>query len=165
MTMSFFHGKTGRREVFLDPNPNFPSSRLPVKIILTLTLVVACSDDAKRETASLAAAMERYQRAETVQKATVAGDVRAVVCGNAEVVAAKTTCVAAIDATVKALSLKDEVEVGLDDLEQKRLTREEPRAKALGGKLAESERLLLEGRTGMRECEAKLLALRMKHGV
>ncbi len=136
--------------------------RLGVLAVLSLT---ACSDDAKRETASLAAAMERYQRAEPAQKATVAGDVNAVVCGNPEVVAAKAVCVAGIDATVKALVLKHEVEVGLDDLEQKRLTREEPRAKELAGKLAESERLLLEGRAGMQDCDAKLLALRMKHGV
>ncbi len=125
----------------------------------------ACSNDAKRETASLASAMERYQRAESAQKATAAGDVKAVVCGNPEVVAAKTVCVAGIDATVKALALKHDVEVGLDDLEQKRIAKDDPRAKELPAKLDESERLLLQGRAGMQDCDAKLLALRMKHGV
>jgi hypothetical protein len=133
--------------------------------LILLFVFVACSDDAKRETASLSAAMERYQRAEAAQKATAANDVRAVVCGSAEVVATKTTCVTGIDATVKALALKREVEIGLEDIEQKRMTVDDPRAKELPKKLDDAERFFIEGRATMKECDQKLLALRMKHGV
>ena len=141
-----------------------PSPRLPVILVLAFSLF-ACTSEAKTETASLASAMDRYQRAEMPQKATAAADVRAVVCATPEVVDAKNVCVGAIDATAKALALKHEVEVGLDDLEQHRITKDDPRAKELPQKLDDAERLLKEARAGMKDCDAKVLALRMKHGV
>lgn len=162
-TKKRFHEKKRRGEAgWRSPRASFFSSLLLVQTLLGPT---GCSNEAKRETASLSAAVERWQRADGPQKAPAAADVRAVVCSDAAVVDAKAACVGAIDATAKALDLKHDVEVGLDDLEQKRLAPDDPRARELPKKLDDAERLLIEGRAGMSACDAKLLALRMKHGV
>jgi hypothetical protein len=135
-------------------------------LALALALMLAgCTSEARSETASLASALERYQKAELPQRAAAAADVKAVACGTAEVAEVKATCVSAIDATAKALALKHEVELGLDDLEQHRITKDDVRAKELPKKLDDAEQLLRDARAGMKECDAKVLALRMKHRV
>jgi len=133
--------------------------------LLVLLAVAACASTAKRETASLAEAVERWQRADVPQKAAATADVRAVGATDAEVAAARTACLGAMDATVRALDLKQQVERGLADLEAKRITPDDPAAAALPGKLDESERLLKEGRRAMTDCEQKVMSLRMKYGV
>jgi hypothetical protein len=119
----------------------------------------ACTASAKRETAALADAVDRYRRAENGRKASQGQAVLAVTCTDPAVCAAKQACLAAIDATTQALSLKDEVAARLVDIQAKRLAPDAPEADALPAKLDQAERLLHEGRTKMADCDAKLAAL------
>ena len=80
-------------------------------------------------------------------------------CSDAEVCAAKQACLAAIDPTTRALSLKDEVAARVVDIQAKRLAPDAPEADALPGKLDQAELLLREGRAKMTVCDAKLAAL------
>jgi hypothetical protein len=116
----------------------------------------ACGGGAKRESAALSDAVDRYRRADDGSKASQGQSVVAVACTVAEVCAAKRACLAAIDPTTRALALKDEVAARLVDLQAKRLAPDAPEAAALPGKLDEAERLLHEGRTQMADCDAKL---------
>jgi hypothetical protein len=125
---------------------------------------VACTSTAKRETATLAEAVDRYRRASGLAKDGDGQAVAALSCTDARVCAAKQSCVAAIDPTTRALALKDEVALRLADIEQKRLAPDSTEAQALPGKLDEAERLLKEGRARMAECDAKLAELQATVG-
>jgi hypothetical protein len=132
---------------------------------LTLLLSVACSNPAKREAASLVAAIDRYRRAENVAKPAAAQAVYAAACSDVEVCETKEACVAAIQPTVRALELKDEVAGRVDELEKGTLAPDDPVATKLRGQLDEAKELLGRGREAMGPCEQKVLVLRMKYGV
>jgi hypothetical protein len=127
--------------------------------------VLACSGSVKRETASLVAAVDRYERADDASKGAQAQAVAAVACSAAQVCDAKRACLAAIEPTAKALALKEEVSARIEDLQSKRLSPESPEAQALPGKLDLAARLLSEGRAKMPDCEKKLADLRLASGV
>jgi hypothetical protein len=132
---------------------------------LGLLALLACTNAARRETSSLAAAVDRYRHASaTEDKESLASAVSSVGCTDARVCDAKQACVAAIDPTTRALALKDEVTRRLADIEQKRLASDSPEAQALPAKLDEAERLLREGRTHMAACDAKLATLQVATG-
>lgn len=118
--------------------------------------LAACAGGARRESAALSDAVDRYRRADNGSKASQGQSVAAVACTVGEVCAAKQACLAAIDPTTRALALKDEVAARLVDIQAKRLAPDAPEADALPGKLDEAERLLHEGRTQMAECDARL---------
>jgi len=139
---------TGRRK----------GGKIFVLLVVACTLG-ACAGSARRESAALADAVDRYRRAENGSKASQGQSVLAVACTNAEVCAAKQACLAAVDPTTRALALKDEVAARLVDLQAKRLAPDAPEADALPGKLDEAERLLREGRAKMADCDAKLVLL------
>ena len=96
-----------------------------------------------------------------VARARAVGEVA---CSDARVCDAKADCVAAVDATTRALALKDEVAARVGDIERGTLDRGSPEAQALPGKLDEAERLLKEGRDRMRLCDQKLANLRVEVG-
>ena len=125
--------------------------------------LVACSSGAKREAGSLVEAVDRFRRAENVAKPAAAAAVRATSCTDAEVCAARTACLAAIDPTTRALELNAEVERALVELEAKRLAPTDPAARELPKKLDESERLLGQGKAAMVACDEQTLALKLKH--
>ena len=89
----------------------------------------------------------------------------ALACSDSRVCEAKRTCVAAIEPTTRALTLKDDVARRLADLEQRRLETDSPEVQALPGKLDDAERLLKDGRAKMAACDARLADLRMAFGV
>jgi len=126
--------------------------------------VMACEGSARRESASLIDAVDRYRRAESGAKAAQRQAVLALACSDADVCAAKQACLAAIDPTTRALALKDEVALRLGDIQNGRLAPDAPEADALPGKLDEAERLLREGRAKMADCDARLAGLRVHHG-
>jgi hypothetical protein len=132
--------------------------RGPAAFILTCVLG-GCTGSAKREGAALTDAVDRYRRAESSAKAAQGQAAFAVTCSDAEVCAAKQACLAAIDPTTRALSLKDEVAARVVDIQAKRLAPDAPEADALPGKLDQAELLLREGRAKMAVCDAKLGAL------
>jgi hypothetical protein len=123
---------------------------------------LGCS--AKREATSLLAAIERYQQADNATKATQVPAVAAVSCSDAQVCEAKRACLAAIQPTAQALTLKDYVSARIDDLQARRLSPDSLEAQALPGKLDSATQLLKEGRARMPECERKLADLRIASG-
>jgi hypothetical protein len=133
-------------------------------LAVAFSCAVACTGSAKRETLTLAEAVDRYRHADGASKDAQGQAVAAVPCSEPRVCAAKQACVAAIDPTTRALALKDEVTRRLDDVEQKRLAPDSPEAQALPGKLDEAERLLKEGRVHMADCDAKLAELQVAFG-
>lgn len=135
------------------------SMRRGLPLLVLACLLGACAGSARRESAALADAVDRYRRAENGTRASQGQAVLAVVCTAAEVCAAKQACLAAIDPTTRALALKDEVAARLVDIQAKRLSPDAPEADALPSKLDEAERLLGEGRTKMADCDAKLVKL------
>jgi len=134
-------------------------------LLLAVAAVGACGGTAKREARSLIAAVDRYRHAEAPAMASRADAVAAVACTDPAVCDAKRACLAAITPTTRAFALKDEVARGLGDIEQKRLSRDSPDARALPAKLDEAEALLREGRAKMTACEDKLAVLQVEHGV
>lgn len=140
------------------------SARPLAAALLLGALASACTSAAKRETATLTEAIDRYRHAQGPAKETDGQAVAAVPCTDARVCAAKQACVAAIDPTTRSLALKDEVARSLSDIEQKRLAPDSGEAQALPGKLDEAERLLKEGRARMADCDAKLAELQATYG-
>jgi hypothetical protein len=132
--------------------------------ILLLGPALACSPPAKHETAVLAAAVDRYRRAENASKPDLAAATAAVPCTDAEVCAARDACVAAMVPTARALVLKDEVAKKMDDIEGGRLAKDDPEATELRAKLEEARRLLADGKGKWEPCEHGLAELRMKWG-
>jgi hypothetical protein len=118
----------------------------------------------KRETASLLAAMDLYDRADDATKGVQAQAVAAVACSAAQVCDAKRVCLEAIGPTAQAIALKNEVSARIGDLEARRLPPDSAEAQALPGKLDLAAKLLNDGRAKMPECEKKLTDLRLSSG-
>ena len=127
-------------------------------------VLLACSGSVKRETASLVAAVDRYERADDASKGAQVQAVAAVACSAAQVCDAKRACLAAMEPTAQALALKEEVAARIEDLQNKRLSQDSPEAQALPGKLDLAAKLLKEGRAKMPACERKLADLRIASG-
>jgi hypothetical protein len=122
----------------------------------------ACST--KQEASSLLVAIDRYQRADNVAKAREADAVAAVACSDPQVCEAKRTCLAAIEPTARALTLKEEVAARIEDLQAKRLAPDAPAAQELPTELDRAAKLLEEGRAMFPACERKLAELRVAAG-
>lgn len=137
---------------------------MTARLALLLVVLLGCTATAKREADTLASAVEAYRRTDGPMKPARARAVSEVACSDARVCEAKGDCVAAIDATMRALALKDEVAARVGDIEHGTLAPSSPEASALPGKLDEAEKLLHEGRDKMRLCDEKLANLRMEVG-
>jgi hypothetical protein len=134
-------------------------------LFATACMAVACSgSSARRESASLLAAMDLYERADDASKGVQAQAFAGVACSAAQVCDAKRACLAAITPTARALALKDEVSARIEDLQAKRLSPDAPEAQGLPDKLDLATKLLNEGRAKMPECEKKLADLRVASG-
>jgi hypothetical protein len=133
--------------------------------LIAAASLLACPASAKHEAATLLAAVERYQRAGNSSKAAEVQSLAGVVCTDTKVCGAKRTCLAAIEPIARALTLKDDVQRGIADIEQKRLSPDSPEARTLPGKLDEAEKLLDEGRANLPACEKELTDLRLVYGV
>jgi hypothetical protein len=127
--------------------------------------VLACPGGAaKRESAALTEAVDRYRNADEGAKSERAQGVLALACTDATVCDAKRICMAAIEPTTKALALKNEVAQRLNDLDQKKLLPDSPDVAALPDKLEQASRLLQEGRSKMADCDKRLAELRVQFG-
>jgi len=142
------------------------TSRTAVLILAGLSPIAAagCSQ-AKRESASLVAAVDRYRRADMGAKGPLADAIAAVPCAAEEVCAAKLACVASAEPTAKGAALKAEVERALGDLHAGRKTQEEAAAQGLPQKLDLASRLLSEGEAKLSRCDALITALRLEYGL
>jgi hypothetical protein len=133
------------------------------RALLLLFAVSACASVGKRETASLVAAVERFETVAPSAKPGAADVVRSSPSSDAEVGDAKRACVEGVDATMEALALKSEVEKRLAELEHDAALPTDPQMQELPSKLDKSETLLKQGRGRMKECDTKVTALRVKY--
>jgi hypothetical protein len=127
--------------------------------------LLGCEGGAKHEASTLLFAVDRYRRADNASKAAAARRVGDVLCNDAKVCDAKRACIASIEPTARALTLKEEVSRRIADVELKRLAPDSPEAQALPGMLEEAELLLKEGRARMPDCEKLLTDLHVEYGV
>ena len=126
---------------------------------------LACQGGAaKRESAALTEAVDRYRNADDAAKSERAQAVLALACTDATVCDVKRVCMAAIEPTTKALELKNEVAQRLNDVDQKKLPADSPEVAALPEKLDEATRMLQDGRTKMADCDKRLAELRVQFG-
>jgi hypothetical protein len=134
------------------------------RLLPVFATMLACTSAGKHEAASLANAVDAYRHAPAPAKADKAKVVETLACTDDKVCDAKQACVAAIDPTVRAMALKDEVAARIGDIEKGTLAKDSPGAQALAGKLDEAERLLKDGRAKMDVCDAKLAELQGEYG-
>jgi len=132
---------------------------------VSLILLAACTPSPKPQAASLVAAVDRFRQAENAEKPARLGDVEAAACSDKEVCAAKEACLAYARPTVEGLKLKNEVQAGLRDLDQKKLDPDAEAARALPAKLEEASRALERGQASLVDCDTKVMALRVKYGI
>jgi hypothetical protein len=137
--------------------------RRAVRAAVLLSLALVSCGSSKQEAASLVAAVDRFHKAENVDKPERAKALAQVVCADAEVCEAKRLCDASARATAAGLLLKVEVEKGLAAIEKGTLAKTDDAAKALPDKLDEAGRLLGEGHAQMPACDQKILALRARY--
>jgi hypothetical protein len=140
-----------------------PISRTPA-VFLAVSLA-GCAGAAKREAAALTEAVDRYRHANSASNASQVAGVSAVSCTDAQVCDAKRACVEAIDPTVRALALKDEVRRRLADIEAARLAPDSPEAQDLPAKLDHATHLLRDGHAKMDDCDKRLMDLQVKYGL
>ena len=141
-----------------------PASLALPAVTVTFAFALACGGSAKREASALSDAVDRYRRASPSTSAAEGAAVGAVACTDAQVCDAKRACVAAAEATERAVVLKEEVSLRLADIEGARLAPNSAEAQALPAKLDEASRLLHEGRTNMDDCDKRLTDLLVRLG-
>jgi hypothetical protein len=134
-------------------------------VVLALLGGTGCTGAGKLEAASLVNAVDAYRHAPGPAKADRGKAVGDVPCTVTKVCEAKLACLAAIEPTVRAMALKDEVTARIAEIEKGTLAKDSPEAQALPGKLDEAERLLTDGRAKMQACDAKLTDLHIDFGV
>jgi hypothetical protein len=133
-------------------------------VLLSVASVVAgCERSPKREAASLANAVDRCRKADSVSRSREVKSVEDVPCTAEDVCAAKMFCAEALARTAEALAIKDRVAQRLDDIEAKRLAVDEPEAEALPAQLDIATRLLGQGRVKMSICDTRLAELSVKY--
>jgi hypothetical protein len=137
----------------------------PTPAIVLAACFAACASPAKREASALTDAVDRYRRANSASSASQVAAVAGVSCTEPQVCDAKRVCVEAIDPTVRALSLKDEVERRLADIEAARLAPDSPEAQELPVKLDLATHLLRDGRAKMDDCDKRLTELQVRYGL
>jgi len=125
-----------------------------------VALASACQTEKQAQTASLLAAVERFQRGENRDRPALAAEVARVPCSDSAVAPACAACVKATGAMGGSIALKVEVEKALDRLEAGTLPRAEAEGMHLDQKLTEAMRLAEEARAAMPDCETRLNALR-----
>jgi hypothetical protein len=133
-------------------------------LFVATTLLMACSP-ARREAASLIAAVDRFHRVSNAEEPTAADYLATVPCTDHDVCEAKAACVKATNATARALRLMSEAEAGLALLKAGKLSPDDAEAKALAGKLSQATELLADGHAEMPLCDARIVKLKATHGL
>jgi len=123
---------------------------------------VGCSTT-RQEARSVIEAVDRFRKAENVQKPELADALAKVPCSDPEVCATKDACVKSATATARGLRLQREVEDGLAQVKAGTLDKSDPKAIALGPKLDEVDKALAEGNDALATCDDKLTSLRVKY--
>jgi hypothetical protein len=139
-----------------------------VKLVLVLAIalvvvVVGCESADRREANSVVTAITRFRQADNASTPSAVEALKSTPCSVTEVCKAKDACVAAGEATAKALTLKSNVERSLAKIEKGEMAPDSPEAKALATKLDEAETLLKQGHESLPACDEQVQALKRKH--
>ena len=125
--------------------------------------IIGCTDPVKTEAASLVAAVDRFRAAPNEQKPGLLAPLAGAACTDKDVCAAKEACLSFAKPTSDGLTLKNEVERKISDLQNGRLDRDSDEARALPMKLEEAQKLLRQGETALGACHEKTLTLRVRY--
>jgi hypothetical protein len=130
-----------------------------MRVFVLLVSVVGCTSVARTETQQLVTAVDRFRKAENAAKPSHVDAIKQSPCTDAEVCAARATCVESAEATAKGLSLTSQAATLM-----KTVTK--------GDDTAPIERMLDDAKKsneiGMKklgECDDQLMALKRKYGV
>jgi hypothetical protein len=130
-----------------------------MKRLAFLVFLLGCNSAARTETQQLVTAVDRFRKAENVQKPAQVDAIRQSPCTDAEVCAARATCLESAEATAKGLSLTAQAASLMKTL-------------SVPDDTAPLERMLDDAKKsnelGMKklgECDDRLMALKRKHGV
>ena len=130
-----------------------------MKRLAVVLVLVGCSSPARTETQQLVTAVDRFRKAENTQKPSQVDAIKRSPCTDAEVCAARATCVESAEATAKGLtltaqaaSLMKTVAKGDDTTPIERMLDDAKQSNELGMKK-------------LGECDDQLMALKRKHGV
>lgn len=134
-------------------------------VAFAFAFVAGCGTGSKQEAAQVVEAVERFRRADNAAKPDTVGTLRAVKCSVSDVCKARDACLAAAEATSKALRIKSEVEQGLVALEKDAMARDAAEARALPAKLDEAESLLKEGFDALPACDDHVMGLKRKYSL
>ncbi len=145
--------------------PRFAHLGLVLAAVALPLATTACANPKKQQTQSLAMAVERFLRADNAARPAAAPAIVAVVATEPEVQTVKSSCIEATEATARALTLKSEVEQGLDDLQKGKITKAQASGRNLDEKLALAMGLLEKGKAKMPACEEQLMALKQSVGL
>lgn len=134
--------------------------------LLALTMAsMACDSAERRDAETVVAAVTRFRTADNASTPAMVEALRATLCTAPDVCKTRDECVAAGEATSKALRLKAEVEKGLAALEKGALAKDSPEAQELPKKLDEAETLLKKGHEALPKCDEQVQALKRKHRI
>lgn len=135
----------------------------PVVLLLLLAPVVACSH--KSEASAVVGAIDRFRDADNDHKPEMADALEKVGCSDPEICAAKDACMKVARPTARGLRLQREVKDGLADVESGKLSKDDPAAKALAGKLADADALMNTAEAALTDCTEHTTALRIKYSL
>ncbi len=123
----------------------------------------ACDGTERTESENLFHVIERFRVAENRDKPGLVKAIEDAPATSAGVGPAKAKCAFAAKQLSKAVSISNEVDVTLGQIEKDGKGKSDPRAEPLGRRLDEAEALLKEGHLAMQECETSLTPLRKKY--
>lgn len=133
------------------------------RALFVTLLLVACDGEGQRDAERVLAAVQRFRSADLAATPGVVDALRQTPCHATDACATRDACVAAGEATSRALTLKNEVARKLDALEKGSLDRGSDEATTLPGKLDEAEALLKQGFDLLPACDERVTALKLRH--
>ena len=134
--------------------------------LLFLVLLVplgACKDAAREETRTLFEAVTHFRLATDGEKHARITDIQRVTCSAKDVCDARDTCLRMAEEWDHSLTLRVTVKSTLDEIGQKTLSKDDPRAQALPSLLDESEAALNNAHTLARTCDEQLSGVTARH--
>jgi hypothetical protein len=120
---------------------------------------MGCKDPAREETRSLVEAVSRFRLSTDAEKHARITDIQSVRCTVKTVCDARDTCLRMAEEYDHSLQLRVQVKDTLKEIEQKTLSKDDPRAQALPALLDESEASLNKSHALGRTCDEQVSGL------
>lgn len=133
--------------------------------LVAIALLSGCDGAERRDAETVVIAVTRFRTADNASTPAAVEALRGTPCVAADTCKAREVCLAAGEATSKALRLKADVEKSLAALEKGAIAKDSPEAQSLPQKLDEAEKLLKQGHDGLTACDENVQALKRKHRI